>query len=110
MVTISEEAIERIREAQVDVEPFIVNMIKDSDEYSCPYKVIREDNMDPKETKTAIIKFTRMLYQHNLMNKLSLSLSNEGAYDTLLYAFGYWGGTTLFKHGNKICKCRNKCY
>ena len=110
MVAISEETVQRIRQAQEEVEPLIVNLIQQSDEGSCPYKVIREGDIDSKEMKDAVTKVARLLYKNGLLNKLSLSLSNEEAYDTLLYAFGYWGGNTLFRHGENICKCRDRCY
>ena len=62
------------------------------------------------ETKGVITAVARMLYKNNLLDKLDLSLSNEESYDTLVYAFRYWGGNTLNKHGNEICTCKDKCY
>lgn len=110
MVAISAETVKRIRDTQNEIEPFIVNLIKEADEYSCPYKIIKEQNIDSLEMKVAVTKIARMLYKNGFLNRLNLSLSNEEAYDTLLYAFGYWGGNALYRHGNDICKCKDRCY
>ena len=110
MVAIGADTIRKIKSAQIAVEPHIVNMIKASNESNCPYRLLRDGYPDTKETKEIITRVARMLYQNNLLSELDISLSNQESYDTLLYAFGYWGGKTLFKHGNSICRCSNKCY
>ncbi len=110
MVAVDKKTIQRIKSAQNEVEPLIVDMIKDSDESDCPYGVMKKGEFESPEMKKAMTKVARMLYQAGLLNKLDLSLSNDEAYDTLIYAFGYWGGKTLFKHGNDICKCEKRCY
>ena len=110
MVAVEKSIIERIKNAQSEVEPLIVDMIKGSGGQNCPYGVMKKGELESPEMKEAVTKVARMLYQAGLLNKLDISLSNDEAYDTLIYAFGYWGGKTLHKHGNSICKCENRCY
>ena len=110
MVALTEDMIQKIRSVQGEIEPHIVDMIRVSNASNCPFKVMMEGNPDSKGTKAAITRIARMLYKHNLLDKLNLSLSDEQAYGTILYAFGYWGGQTLTKHGDNVCDCSNKCY
>lgn len=110
MVAISADTIRKIKTVQIAVEPHIVDMIRDSDEANCPYRLLREGYPETVETKEIVTKVARMLYKNNLLSELDISLSNEESYNTLLYAFGYWGGKTLYKYGNDICRCDNKCY
>jgi hypothetical protein len=110
MVAISADTIRKIKNVQNAVEPYIVNMIKKSDESTCPYRLLKEGYPETMETKEIVTTVARMLYKNNLLGKLDISLSNDDSYDTLLYAFGYWGGKTIYKYGNDICRCDNKCY
>jgi hypothetical protein len=110
MVALSSDSIEKIMAISDDVEPYIVNIIKESDESNCPYKIVMEGSLGSNEAKDAVTRVTRVLYQQGLLNRMDLSLADDEALSTIWYAFGYWGGKTLNKHGNKICTCRNKCY
>lgn len=110
MVAIGAETIRKIKKSQNVVEPHIIDMIRSSDESNCPFRLLREGYPDTDETREIVTKVARMLYQNDLLNKLGISLSKEEAYDTILYAFGYWGGKTLYKHGNEICRCKDRCY
>lgn len=110
MVALSSDSIEKIMAISDDVEPYIVDIIKDSDENNCPYKIVMKGNLKTEEAKEAVTKVTRVLYQQGLLNRMDLSLADDEALSTIWYAFGYWGGRTLNKHGNKICACTNKCY
>jgi hypothetical protein len=108
MVAIGAETIQKIKMVTNEVEPYIIEMISNSDEASCPYRLLAEGQTD--ETRDIVARIARMLYENDLLSKLDISLENEEAFDTLLYAFGYWGGKTLYKYGNQICRCQNKCY
>ncbi|UCE73176.1 MAG: hypothetical protein JSV56_09050 [Methanomassiliicoccales archaeon] len=110
MAAIAAKKLKKIRLIENEVEPYIINMIKGSDESNCPYKTWKEGNLESNETKEVLAKVARMLYRHDLLSKMSISLSDETAYDTLFYAFGYWGMRTLYKHHNEICLCENKCF
>ena len=110
MVAIADGTLQKIKNAHGEVEPLIMEMIKGSNESNCPYKLMKEGDPESKETKEAVARVARMLYKHGLLNKLGISLSSGQAFDAVLYAFGYWGGRTLYKHGNEICGCPNKCY
>ncbi|UCF07946.1 MAG: hypothetical protein JSW28_09955 [Thermoplasmata archaeon] len=110
MVAIDKSMLDKIRLFQDEVEPHIVDMIKCSDESNCPYKVMRGGDTESWEMRDAVTKIARMLYKTGLLTKMNLSLSDDGAIDTLLYAFGYWGGQTLHKYGDDICHCNDRCY
>ena len=110
MVAISSDTIKKIMAISEDVEPHIMNIIKGSDESNCPYKMLMEGSLKSYEAKEAVTKVTRVLYQQGLLNKMDLSLADDKALGTIWYAFGYWGGKTLDKHGNDICACTNRCY
>lgn len=110
MVVIGAEKIEKIKKAQKDVEPYIIDMIMKSDEASCPYRLLREEYQETDESQEIVTMMARMLYENDLLSRLEISLEDDDSFDTLLYAFGYWGGKTLYKHGSDICRCQNKCY
>ncbi len=110
MVAVRADTISKIETAQQTVEPLIVDMIKNSNETNCPYRMLMEGEPESTETRGIITAVARMLYKNNLLDRLNLSLSNEDSYDTLVYAFRYWGGNTLNKYGNEICCCKDKCY
>ncbi len=110
MVAVRADTISKIETAQKVVEPMIIDMIKSSNETNCPYRLLKDGKPESTESKGVITAVARMLYKNNLLDKLNLSLSNEESYDTLVYAFRYWGGNTLNKHGNEICTCKDKCY
>ena len=110
MVAIKAKTLKKIKAVQGEVEPHIVDMIKCSDEQSCPYKVLKLGNYESEEAKNAVAKIARMLYKTGLLTKLDMSLADDEAFDTLLYAFGYWGGQTLYRHGSDICQCQERCY
>ena len=110
MVAIEAKMLKKIKSVQGEVEPHIVDMIKCSDEGNCPYKVLKMGDYESEDAKDAVTKIARMLYKTGLLTKLNMSLADDEAFDTLLYAFGYWGGQTLYRHGNEICQCQNKCY
>ena len=110
MVAIEEEISQKIKNAHDEVEPLIIDMIESSNVSTCPFRMMRTANPDSKETKEAVAMLTRMLYKQGLLEKLGISLSGDQAFNILLYAYGYWGGRTLRKHGSRICKCSDKCY
>ncbi len=110
MVAISSDTIKKIMAISEDVEPHIMDIIKRSDESNCPYKMLKEGSLITNKAKEAVTKVTRVLYQQGLLNKMDLSLADDKALGTIWYAFGYWGGKTLDKHGNDICACTNRCY
>ena len=110
MVAIEAKTLQKIRSIQDEVEPHIVDMIKCSDESNCPYKMLKTGDYQSADAKNAVTKIARMLYKTGLLTKLDVSLSDDEAFDTLLYAFGYWGGQTLYRHGNDICRCQDRCY
>jgi hypothetical protein len=110
MVAVRLDAISKIETAQKAVEPMIMDIIRSSNETNCPFRVLNQGKPESSETKGVITAVARMLYKNNLLDKLDLSLSNEESYDTLIYAFRYWGGNTLNKHGNEICTCKDRCY
>ncbi|MEE9151450.1 MAG: hypothetical protein V3U20_06430 [Thermoplasmata archaeon] len=110
MVAIGAETIRKIKLAQNVVEPHIINMIMNSDQARCPYRLLMAGQAETDETKEIVTNIARMLYKNDLLTGLDISLSDEESFDTILYAFGYWGGKTLYKHGNEICRCENKCY
>ncbi|UCE39426.1 MAG: hypothetical protein JSW00_09450 [Thermoplasmata archaeon] len=110
MVALKADTVSKIETAQNEVEPHIIDMIKHSDESNCPFKLLSISDSKSNETKDAVTSVARMLYKNKLLPKLNISLSNEESYDTLVYAFKYWGANTLSKHGNKICTCEKKCY
>ena len=110
MVALTEDMIEKIKNVQEEVEPFIVDMLTDLDESSCPFRLIMKEKPDLEETRETVTRISRMLYEHKLMDKLELSFADSQVYDTILYAFGYWGGKALHKHKDEICNCKKKCY
>lgn len=110
MVAIGAETIHKIKTTQTEIEPYIIEMISNSDEATCPYKLLVKGQRETDDTKEIVTKIARMLYENDLLSRLDISLNNEEAFDTILYAFGYWGGKTLYKYGNQICRCQNKCY
>jgi hypothetical protein len=110
MVAMGYDKIRKIMAISEDVEPYIKELIKDSDESNCPYKMVREGNLDSDEAKEAFTHVTRILYQEGLLNRIGLSLEDDMAANTIWYAFGYWGGKTINKYGNDICLCNEKCY
>ena len=110
MVAIEAKMLKKIKLVQGEVEPHIVDMIKYSDEGNCPYKALGMGDYESEDAKEAVTKIARMLYKTGLLTKLNMSLADDEAFDTLLFAFGYWGGQTLFRHGSDICQCQNRCY
>ena len=110
MVAISAEKFKRITRIQNEVEPYIMDIIRDSNESNCPYKMLKEGSIQSSRAKEAVTKVTRILYQRGLLNKMNLSLADDEVLGTIWYAFGYWGGQTLNKHGSEICSCDNRCY
>ena len=110
MVAIEAKVLKKIKSVQGEVEPHIVNMIKRSNERNCPYKVLKMGDYESEDAKDAVTKIARMLYKSGLLTKLNMSLADDEAFDTLLYAFGYWGGQTLYRHGSEICQCQERCY
>jgi hypothetical protein len=110
MAAISAEKYKKISGISDEVEPFIKNIIKNSNESNCPYKIIMEGKLKSVEAKEAVTKVTRILYQQGLLSKINVSLADEGALSTIWYAFGYWGEKTLNKHADEICSCNNRCY
>ncbi len=110
MVAIAAETIRKIKMAQPEVEKYIMNMIKISDASNCPYRLLKEGYPDSPATREVVTSVARILYKTDLLERLDISLSDQDSYEKLLYAFGYWGGQTLYRHGERICKCSNKCY
>jgi len=110
MVAVDAKTVQKIKRVQSQVEPYIIDMIKQSNEFTCPFRMLKEGFPNQDDAKDIVTRVARMLYKNGLLNKLEISLSDEEAFDALLYAFGYWGGKTLFKHGDNICRCREKCY
>jgi hypothetical protein len=110
MAAISAEKYKKITGISDEVEPYIMNIIKDSNESNCPYRIIMEGKLKSNEAKEAVTKVTRVLYQQGLLSKINLSLADDEALGTIWYAFGYWGGQTLNKHGDEICSCNDRCY
>jgi hypothetical protein len=110
MVAINAEKFKKITRISEEVEPYIKDIIRDSNESNCPYKMLREGSIQSNEAKIAVTKVTRILYQRGLLNKMNLSLGDDEVLGTIWYAFGYWGGQTLNKHGNEICSCNKRCY
>ncbi len=110
MVALTEDMIKKIKSAQDEVEPLIVDMLMGLDESNCPFRLTLKEKPDLIETRETVTTISRMLYEHKIMDKLDLSFSDSKVYDTILYAFGYWGGKTLNKHKNEICNCKKKCY
>ena len=110
MVAVGYDKIRKIMAISEDVEPHIKELIRESDESNCPYRMIREGNLESAEAKAAFTHVTRILYREGLLNKIGLSLEDDKAMNTIWYAFGYWGGKTINKYGNDICLCNEKCY
>lgn len=110
MVAVGYDKIKKIMAISEEVEPHIKEMIRDSNEVNCPYRMIKEGNLESNEAKLAFTNVTRILYQEGLLNKMNLSLEDDKAINTIWYAFGYWGGKTINKFGNDICMCNKKCY
>jgi hypothetical protein len=110
MAAISSETIKKIMAISDDVEPHIMDIIKGSDESNCPYKMVMKGDHSSDEATEAVTRVTRILYQKGLLNKMDLSLADDRALGTIWYAFGYWGGKALDKHGNDICTCSDRCY
>jgi hypothetical protein len=110
MVAISSEKLKSIMTIEKDVEPYLLGLILGSDRSHCPFRMLREGNPNSHEVKEAVTDFTRMLYQKDLLSKLSLSLADKEAYKTIWYAFGYLGGQTINKHGNWLCSCSDRCH
>lgn len=110
MVAVGYDKIRKIMAISDDVEPHIKELIRVSDETNCPYKMIRDGNLDSDVAKEVFTHVTRILYKEGLLNRIGLSLEDDMALNTIWYAFGYWGGKTVNKFGDDICLCNEKCY